>query len=193
MIVPRLTPREIDRTPARFGYRRDDLHKSPGRRSCLVGLRWIGSARTCRIWTTLLTRRFARRHGDIVTRSPASRRPRPRPPCVAPKQSADWGTTGGPVTTGPIRRFMAERAPLLRFGPLQHTSAASRALFRRRPASGRIPLRHFAIASRPRLGRDLGQRTLALAVFRFVGGIHAASLDPADVRGGSCDSYSRPA
>jgi len=101
-----------------------------------------------------------------------SRRPRPRPPRAAPNQSADSGTTGELVTTGPIRRFSADRAPLLRFVPLQHTSAASRALAPK--AAGPPDVSRCGVCASPSArasGRDLGRRAFALAVFRFVGEI----------------------
>jgi hypothetical protein len=83
---------------------------------------------------------------------------------AAPKQSADRGTTGGSVTTGPILSFLVDRAPLLRFGPLQHTPAASRAV---PEAAGlrTIPLRCFAPRP-PALDREPRSAALALAVLR---------------------------
>jgi len=61
---------------------------------------------------------------------------------------------------------MADRAPLLRFGPLQHTSAASRACSEggRPPDVSRSGV--SACAVRPRFIRDHGRRAFALAVFR---------------------------
>jgi hypothetical protein len=93
----------------------------------LVGLRPERHSRTCRL---------GRRSSPgccVVTAAPSHVRlrlgvhARDRP--AAPKQSADSGTTGTPVTTGPTSPRKVRRAPLLRFSrPLQHTSAASRAI-----------------------------------------------------------------
>jgi len=93
---------------------------------------------------------------------------------LAPKQSADVGTTGGPVTTGLTCRSAASQAPLLRFGPLQHTSAASRCPgqgYRRfiggspsRPPDD--PASAFGVRRARAVVANLGRRALALAVFR---------------------------
>jgi len=106
---------------------------------------------------------------------------------VAPNQSDGHGHYGHTRHDRPGLVFLAKSGASLEVSrPLQHTSAASRAIFRRRPASGRVPLRRFALTDRPRAQMPrtftIGKH-VALAVFRFLSEIRAASLDPADAFG----------
>jgi len=94
------------------------------------------------------------------------------------------------VTTGPIDPFVVDRAPLLRFRRIPFSTHGSRRALLPKAASLRTcPAPAFTPAPSARAAshRDLGRRASALAVFRFFGAIDAASLDPADIRGGSFD------
>jgi len=80
-------------------------------------------------------------------------------------------------------RLASDRAPLLRFGPLQHIPAHA-ALSR-----GSRPRDDPALTFRPPAHAccaNLTRRALALAVLRL-NGSDVASLESADARGGSCD------
>jgi hypothetical protein len=89
---------------------------------------------------------------------------RPRPPARTEPigQSGHYGRTRHDRPDP--RTVSSDQAPLLRLGPLQRTSAVSRAL-RRRPAFGTS---RFGVSRspRPRIVANLGRRRVALAVFR---------------------------
>jgi hypothetical protein len=94
------------------------------------------------------------------------------------------------ITTGPIDPSWSRSSASLEVSPhpLQHTWVASRASSEggRPPDVSRSGV-HAAPSARAASHRDLSRRASALAVFRFFGAIDAASLDPADFRGGSFD------
>jgi hypothetical protein len=108
-----------------------------------------------------------RRHCGVVTRSPASRRPRPRPPCRT-EAIGRLGHYGQIRHDRPDRSFMVARAPLLRFYVPFSTRQPRRALFpkaaglRTCPASA-FP--HFGSPSARALIADLGQRRSPLRFF----------------------------
>jgi hypothetical protein len=109
---------------------------------------------------------------------------RPRPPCRAESIGRAWALRA--YSSRPARsRFSSGRAPLLRFpSPSAHVGRVARYL-RRRPASGLVPLRRLALASRPRSrATDLTiSKHVAPAVFRFTSEVIAASPDPVDASG----------
>jgi hypothetical protein len=133
---------------------------------------------------------ISRRRCGAVARSPVSRRPRPRPSVPHRSNRPARALRANSRASRPARSvtFMVDRAPLLRVGPLQHTSAASRALAPKAAGLRTYPAAAFPHHLPPALGRDLGRRAFALAVFRLDRREPcAASLGPADSRGGSFD------
>jgi len=120
--------------------------------------------------------RRRRRHTDLRLRLDVVARDR----LVAPKQSVDPGTTGGPVTTGPAGssvtpshrvcgrpRLAIGRAPLLRFlHPLQRSPAAMRCPRAASPYLGTIPLRRWLCRVRPALVCGPFRTPLVPAVLR---------------------------
>ena len=85
---------------------------------------------------------------------------------AAPNQSADWGTTGGPVTTGPIRPFYrgSGTSPEV-CSPTAHTSRVARSFSRggRPPVDPASAFHHRP----PALCREPRPASLAHAVLRF--------------------------
>lgn len=114
--------------------------------SCPAPLAWAGSTQSggCRLTHHPFARLAATPPYDFDLRRDVRARDR----LVLPKQSAEPGTAGGPDDTRSTvsasghaahaaddSKASLDRAPLLRFGPLQHTPAAARCPGR--PASGR--------------------------------------------------------
>jgi hypothetical protein len=143
-------------------------------------------------------------HSPVLASSPRRRRAfacvstsciRDRP---VPHQSnrPGKGTTDGSASRPARFSLMADRAPLLRFRVPFSTRGLRRALapeaagLRTCPAAA---LTHLAPSARAIGSGPRGRRASALAVFRSFGAIGAASLEPADVRGGSFDRRERVA
>jgi hypothetical protein len=139
--------------------------------------------------------RLGRRIHPFSVVTAASSRVRLRPDVVRPRPLVPHRSNRptralrtDPCHDRPDRPFLVDRAPLLRFrmSPSAHVGRVARSL-RRRPASGRVPLRRSCPPSARASSTDHGRWAFALAVFRSFGAIDAASLDPAGVRGGSFD------
>jgi len=106
---------------------------------------------------------------------------------VAPNQSGEPGTTDRPVTTGPTDHTGRSGTSPEVFGPLQHTSAASRAC-----SEGGRPSdvsRSGVSAARLPPARYTGPRSACVRPcgFSLLRQDPAASLDPTDVQASSSD------
>jgi hypothetical protein len=135
-------PNRHDRTSSRFGRRRwlASSRALPGP----IALGRLDKSGGCRLTHHPFARLAATPPYDFDLRRDVLARDR----LVLPKQSAEPGTAGGPCDTRSIvsasghaahaaddSKASLDRAPLLRFNPLQHTPAAAR--YPGRPASGR--------------------------------------------------------
>jgi len=173
-------------TSTRFSYRRIDLHQSPGLRAASLA---FGGHRfpSLPTWTTHSP--VERRHRGVVARSPASRRRMSATARSAPKQSADPGTTDRSMSR-PARSAIPDRPDAsLEVSHVPFSARRSRrALAPKAAGLQTCPAPAFMPAFRPRCSvgpRSAGIRPCGFSL--FFGAIGAASLKPADVRGGSFD------
>jgi hypothetical protein len=193
--------RHLIRRPHASGYLRDDRHRHPrGITSGLVGLRPLHTPADLPSRTThsLHLRKLRRRRCGVVTRSPASRRSSPATALPTRINRAAKGTTGILVTTGPIVSFLARPGASLEVSrPLQHTSAASRALAPKAAGLRTCPAAAFSARriARARMPRTFttGER-FALAVFRCSARsyMRRVARSGGRVRAQSCDSAIHP-
>jgi len=129
---------------------------------------------------------FCASSGDIVTRSPAPRRPRPRPPCrtEAIGRLGHYGQTRHD-RPDPVLRGGSGTSPEV-WSPTAHTSRVARLSGSSRPPDDP------ASAFRSSTARARWRTTVGGARpcgFTLFGSIVVARLDPADVRGGSCGHH----
>jgi len=134
---------------------------------------------------------FCASSGDIVTRSPAPRRPRPRPPPShrSNRRLQHYGRTRHD-RPGPGFFAGAGSSPEV-WSPTAHTSRVARSL----SGGGRPPVDPASAFSPPaaRADREPRPASLALAVLRCSARSSWRHSIPADVRGGSFDRRQRVA
>jgi len=128
----------------------------------------------------------SRRHCGAVARLPASRRPRPRPPCRTEPigRLGHYGQTRHDRPDPSLWRESGTSPEV--WSPSAHISRVARSLPK---AAGlrTCPASAFSLcAFRPRFGTGPRSACARPCGFSLFDKINAASLDPADVRGGSC-------
>jgi len=170
-----------DPTPARFGRSRVTCFPA------IVRPLGLGRAtsRGCRPGRITRSRVVRRRHLRGFACASAS-----SPATAHPHRSnrPNWALRANPLRDRPdLLHQVDDRAPLLRFVPLQHTSAASRCPWR--PATRRSRFGISPPARAPSRGSGMRRRS-PLRFFAFHV-IKTASLELADVRDGSFDHRQR--
>jgi len=148
------------RTPARFGG--CVMTVSVARASSAL-LAWADSAHGLAALDASPVLRVVRRRRHAFTCASASA---PATAAVPPKQSATAALRADPSRPARSGDSSPDRAPLLRFGPLQHAPAASRA---RCPKAARPSVDPASTFSPPtaRADREPRPASLALAVLRL--------------------------